>query len=232
MDGLLLVARVVVSLAAVVGLVWFTSRRMGAARAQRTQGEATVRVVDKTALGRHAGIAVLAVGHRRLLVGFGEQQVSLLSELAPVLDETGRGQVPSPRPPGRRARTGATSAQAADATSTARPAQSHTPQPLAPRELPVAGHGSFDPAGADEALDLVEAFRANTAASHPGMSVRRAPDSWPTSSSVVSPSTPAAAPQAHAGSSSAANSPLAGSVLSPQTWRDAVAALQDRTTRR
>ena len=32
-----------------------TSRRMGAARAQRTQGEATVRVVDKTALGRHAG---------------------------------------------------------------------------------------------------------------------------------------------------------------------------------
>ncbi len=240
MDSLLLIARVVVSLGAVVGLVWFTSRRMGATRAQRTKGEATVRLVDRTALGKHAGVAVLAVGHRRLLVGFGEQQVTLLSELAPVLDDSGRGQVPAPRAPGRR--------QAQDKAAAA-PARAELTHEAAAAET----RGSGDPAGAEEVLDLVEAFRANTSAAHPQMSVRRAPAAagvpatWPSAPHLAqpapapSPARPAPAPSSDAqrndaphadAAERASSSALAGSVLSPQTWRDAVAALQDRTVRR
>ncbi|MBO0901262.1 flagellar biosynthetic protein FliO [Cellulomonas sp. zg-ZUI199] len=136
MDELLLVGRVLLSLACVVGLIWYLARRFGASRPAADDREPRVRVVDRQALGRTSGVAVVAVGSRRLLVGFGEQQVALLTELGPVVE----------RPP---------------------------------------------TVGADAV--------------------------------VPAPRTPDTA---------AAAGPLAGSVLSPQTWRATVRALQDRTVRR
>jgi len=101
MDELLLVGRVLLSLACVVGLIWYLARRLGARRPVRDDREPTVRVVDRQALTRGSGVAVVAVGNRRLLVGFAEQQVTMLTELRPVAEPvawaTGTtGDVPTP----------------------------------------------------------------------------------------------------------------------------------------
>lgn len=89
----MLVGRVLLSLACVVGLIWYAGRRLGGpARATKRLGdEHDVRVVGRHGIGRHSGVAVVAIGSRRLLVGYGEQQVTMLSELGPV--------VPPPEPP-------------------------------------------------------------------------------------------------------------------------------------
>ncbi len=138
MEGLLLAGRVLLALACVVGLVWYLARRFGASRPAADDREPRVRLIDRQALTRGSGVAVVAVGNRRLLVGFGEQQVALLTELGPVVERSGT-----------------------DAPDGGEPARRTTPD-----TVPAAG------------------------------------------------------------------GPLHGSVLSPQTWRDTMRALQDRTVRR
>ncbi len=146
MDELLLVGRVLLSLACVVGLVWYLARKLGASRGAHDDREPTVHVVDRQSLSRGSGVAVVAVGSRRLLVGFGEQQVQLLTELRPV------------------------------------------------PELAPATTSATAPAAAPGSADAVPTPRPAPDGARPG--------------------------------------PLAGSVLSPQTWRATLRALQDRTVRR
>ncbi|MBT0993062.1 flagellar biosynthetic protein FliO [Cellulomonas sp. DKR-3] len=99
MDGIMLVARVVLSLACVVGLIWFAGRKLsGGTGRVRTQNEHDVRVVGRQGMGRHAGVAVVAVGNRRILVGYGEQQVTMLTELGPVVAAPASGTPPAPPP--------------------------------------------------------------------------------------------------------------------------------------
>lgn len=161
MDGVLLAARVLLALACVVGLVWYLARRFGRARVSDTSREAQLHLVTRQALGRHAGVAVVAVGNRRLLVGYGEQHVTMLTEIAPVPDLPPVASLPTPRP------------SVEDAAVSG-----------APRAA-VARRSGADLPGLGDA-DVI--------------SLR--PD------------------------------PLAGSLLSPRTWRDTVRALQDRTVRR
>ncbi|PVU83395.1 hypothetical protein DDP54_10735 [Cellulomonas sp. WB94] len=85
-SGFLLLLRVALSLACVVGLIWFAGRRLSGTQARRTPAGPTMRVVGRQALGRHAGVAVVAIGNRRLLLGYGEQQVTMLTELSPVIE--------------------------------------------------------------------------------------------------------------------------------------------------
>ncbi|WP_329677833.1 flagellar biosynthetic protein FliO [Cellulomonas sp.] len=112
---MLLLLRVALSLACVVGLIWFAGRRLSGSQARRTPAGPTMRVVGRQALGRHAGVAVVAIGNRRLLLGYGEQQVTMLTELAPVME-------PAPLPVAPR------SAAAAPASSL--PAARVTPESL------------------------------------------------------------------------------------------------------
>jgi flagellar protein FliO/FliZ len=86
MDSAMLVLRVLLALVCVIGLIWYVGRRFGGAQQQRSSREHTVRLVGRQSVGRHAGVAVVAVGSRRLLVGYGDQQVTLLTELGPVVD--------------------------------------------------------------------------------------------------------------------------------------------------
>lgn len=163
MDGVLLAARVLLALACVVGLVWYLARRFGRARVSDTSREAQLHLVTRQALGRHAGVAVVAVGNRRLLVGYGEQHVTMLTEIAPVADLPPVASLPTPRPSVEDAVAGA------------------------PR--PTGGRGARSVPADLRTLGDAEV-----------VSLR--PD------------------------------PLAGSLLSPRTWRDTVRALQDRTVRR
>jgi flagellar protein FliO/FliZ len=76
-----LVLRVVLSLAVVLGLLWFvartSSRRLGGA------ARGLVRVVARQPLARTASLAVVEVGDRVLVLGVSENGVSLLTEMAP-----------------------------------------------------------------------------------------------------------------------------------------------------
>lgn len=100
MSGLMLALRVLLSLACVIALIWYAGRRWGNGRTTSTSREATVQVVGRQSVGRHSGVAVVAVGSRRLLLGYGEQQVTLLTELSPVaeLPAAPKPVVPKPRP--------------------------------------------------------------------------------------------------------------------------------------
>ena len=198
MDTVWLLLRVTLSLAVVLGLVWIAGRRLSGSRASRRSDEPNVQVIDRSSLGRHAGVAVLAVGNRRILVGYGEQRVEMLTELTPVVaplaapQGSGAG-VPRPRATGAAARATVTGLVASTAGATAR--TTATVRAAAPAPVPAAAL-----AGTARDRDL------------------RAPQFVP-----LSPTEEAVVRGA---------SPLAGSVLSPQTWKDAVHALQERTVRR
>lgn len=71
--------RVLFSLVAVLGLMWFLARV--AARKLDGPGAALVRLVGRQSVGRSASVAVVAVGQRMLVVGVTENGVRLLTEL-------------------------------------------------------------------------------------------------------------------------------------------------------
>lgn len=92
-DTLLLGVRVVVSLAIVLVLLWFLARRLGAGAT--TARRVPVTVLGRQTLGRRAGVTVVEVEGRTLLLGVSDAGVSLLTELY------GQpGQIPPPPPPG------------------------------------------------------------------------------------------------------------------------------------
>lgn len=122
---MLLLLRVALSLATVVGLIWFAGRRLSGNQARRAPAGPSVRVVGRQALGRHAGVAVVAIGNRRLLLGYGEQQVTMLTELAPVIE-------PAPLP--------------VVARSAVAPAPSSLPTPRSAPESLLSGQPSARPA--------------------------------------------------------------------------------------
>ena len=78
-DTLAALGRMSVSLVAVVGLIWLISRWM------RTKAKAgatgPVAVLSRTSVGHKAGVAVVRVGDRALVVGVTEQQVTLLTDV-------------------------------------------------------------------------------------------------------------------------------------------------------
>ena len=74
-----LALRVVLSLAVVLGLLWWLGRRTAGTRGRVRQ--ASVTVVGRQSLSRHSSVAVVEVEGRRLLLGVTDQGVSLLTEL-------------------------------------------------------------------------------------------------------------------------------------------------------
>jgi len=116
--GLLL--RVVISLAVVLGIVWFVAR--GSRRFGGTSR--LVRVAGRQSLSRTASVAVVQVADRMLVLGVSEAGVRLLTELDPeqvAEHEAGAAPVPSGSAQHRRpgsVRTPAPSALAGSMLST------------------------------------------------------------------------------------------------------------------
>lgn len=73
--------RLVGSLALVVGLLFLIARLVN--RRMRPSAGAAVQIVARQQLTRSAGVAVVTVGDRVLVVGTTEHQVSLLAEMEP-----------------------------------------------------------------------------------------------------------------------------------------------------
>jgi len=236
MPDAMFVVRLLLALTCVVGLIWYIGRRFGNGapkQQRRASREPGVKLVGRQAMSRHTGVAVVAVGQRRILVGYGEQQVTMLTELGPVFDELPLPQAPdSTASPDREAGTPASWVSAARAARTAaagmlptpRRRRSATPRSLTATSLAAAGVPTPPPAPvAPRELDASPLDRLDQA-------------DWPTfEDAPAAPELPelAVPPAMPSGLDDAqAASPLAGSILAPDTWRQALRTLQDRTVRR
>jgi flagellar protein FliO/FliZ len=168
---LALTVRLIASLAVVIGLMLLLARLAG--HRMRGSNGSLVRVLHRQPLTRAAGVSVVTVGGRVLVLGTTEQQVSLLAELDPFemgLDEDLTDPADQPT-------------LTADILS------------LSPRD------------GTDAAPVVRTADPDHTAASIPARGgSHRAPR-----------------PVAH-------GSALSGSILAPETWRQAVAAVTGRAS--
>jgi flagellar protein FliO/FliZ len=88
-SSLLLGLRVLLSLAAVFGLLWYAGRRLSGTGTVRRSRSAAVSVVGRQSLGGKTGVALVEVGGRRLLLGVSEHGVNLLTEVDMPEPETG-----------------------------------------------------------------------------------------------------------------------------------------------
>ena len=81
LDELLLLLRVALSLAAVLGLLWYVQRRVGKRVQQRRDG-AEITVVARRALGSKAQLVVVETGDARYVLGVTEHGVNLIERTA------------------------------------------------------------------------------------------------------------------------------------------------------
>ncbi len=171
METLILAARVGLSLAAVLGLMWWLSRRMQSSTLMRRRRRETLTVLGRQQLGGKSGVALIEASGRRLVIGYGEQGVTLLHDAGDVPEGDGDAD--------------ASASLAAD---------------LDGELMSLTKSDASDASGVSRAAMSAPAHARSTSAR---MADARRP-----------------------------RSPLEGSILAPDTWRKAVVAAQERTTRR
>jgi len=84
MDTLMLALRVLLSLAAVLGVIWFAQRRMS--RGTRGGKSKPISVVGRQSVGSKASVAVVDVDGKRFLLGVTEHAVTILHTADAPLD--------------------------------------------------------------------------------------------------------------------------------------------------
>jgi len=172
MDTLVLILRVALSLAAVLGLLWVLQKRLGKGARVRKAGGGLA-VVARQGLGRKASVVLLETDGRRLLLGVTEHSVTVLQAGEGETETAAAAAVTAPRLEAVRARQFAEVLDATGTDGTARAAsESATPAVSEPGGEPLA--------------------------LRPRRNRHQAP----------------------------ASSGLAGSILSPATWRQTTAALR------
>ena len=85
MDTVLLVLRVRLSLAAVLGLMWWLGRRMQARVGSKRRE--SLNVLGRQQLSRHSGVALIEAAGHRIVVGYGDDGVTFLHDAGEVPDE-------------------------------------------------------------------------------------------------------------------------------------------------
>ena len=76
MDTLFLALRVLLSLAAVLGVIWYAQRRIS--KGTRSKAGKTISVVGRQGIGAKASVAVIDVDGKRFLLGVTEHSVNIL----------------------------------------------------------------------------------------------------------------------------------------------------------
>lgn len=171
MDTLILAARVGLSLAAVLGLMWWLSRRMQSSTLMRRRRRETLSVLGRQQLGGKSGVALIEASGRRLVIGYGEQGVTLL-------------------------------------------------------------HDAGDAPESDEDVDKSTSRGGGLDGELISLTKGDAVDASPVSRAAMSAPAHARSTSARMADARRPRSPLEGSILAPDTWRKAVVAAQERTTRR
>lgn len=159
--------RVIISLAAVFGLLFYLRKRLASRFSGATVSQ--LRIVERHSVGPKSSVVLLDVQGRRYMLGVSESSVNLLDSFEasepPVVEETDTT-------------TGSARSFATVLESLSRPVAPHPAQTVV---LPEASVSTMVGTGSQEPPSI-------TPASHPG--------------------------------------PLAGSILSPDTWRRAAAAIR------
>jgi flagellar protein FliO/FliZ len=78
MDTVTMIGRLLVSLAAVLGVMWLLARRMR--KGGRAKDTRLIDVLGRQQLSRNASLAVVRVGEQALVIGVTDAQVSVLGE--------------------------------------------------------------------------------------------------------------------------------------------------------
>ena len=76
MDTLFLALRVIVSLAAVLGIIWYAQRKIS--KGTRAKQGRTITVVGRQGVGAKASVAVVDVDGKRFLLGVTEHSVNIM----------------------------------------------------------------------------------------------------------------------------------------------------------
>ena len=76
MDTVFLALRVILSLAAVFGIIWYAQRKIG--KGLRAKQGNTITVVGRQGVGAKASVAVIDVDGKRFLLGVTEHSVNIL----------------------------------------------------------------------------------------------------------------------------------------------------------
>ena len=76
MDELFLALRVILSLAAVLGVIWYAQRKIS--KGSRAKQGKTITVVGRQGVGAKASVAVIDVDGKRFLLGVTEHSVNIL----------------------------------------------------------------------------------------------------------------------------------------------------------
>jgi len=229
-----LTVRLILSLAVVVGLLMLLARF--GAKKFRGSSDALVNVVHRQPLSRTSAVSVVTVGNRILVLGTTEQQVSVLAELDPEdLDpETNSASAAAAEPTG----------QFADALEAAQlqagPIEPEAPvvpaAPARPQARPASKAPAWDP---NAALRTLPAVRAPKAANAPSAAVdailaavdaHNARPAQPPALAILDDETASEPRRLTLAPHIQIEAPgrLAGSVLSPQTWKQALAAVTSR----
>src|SRR3954447_17674968 len=78
MDTVALIGRVLVSLAAVLGVMWVIARRMRAGG--KTRATKLIEVLGRQQVSKGASVAVVRIGEQALILGVTDNQVSVLAD--------------------------------------------------------------------------------------------------------------------------------------------------------
>jgi len=232
-DTVFLALRVVVALGAVFGALLFAHRWITKGRPGSQPRNRQIAVVARQGLGAKAGIAVVDAGGRRYLLGVTEHAVTVLDTLGPAEAPTGEPSLVTSQP-----------------ISVARFEQELRTVTIATADVPVIVQGAADPSdprgpitqtvrilpGRPGVGPVTEAIRLDGAVSY----------TRPATAATPVAAAPVAAPVAYMSRREmreaeqqaavhqqgpmqqrpGAQGPLAGSVLSPATWRQTFDALK------
>ena len=226
MDTVFLALRVVVALGAVFAALMFTHRWITKGRPGSKPRNRQIEVVARQGLGAKAGIAVVDAGGRRYLLGVTEHAVTVLDTLGPAEAATGEPALVTSQP-----------------IAAARFEQELRTVTIATADVPIVVHGAADPH--DPSGPMTQTISIMPAA--PGRPVGPATEAIRlpglvtyTASNAVVPAAPTyasrramreaeqqAAVQLQASPQRPAQQgALAGSVLSPSTWKQTFDALK------
>lgn len=240
-----LTIRLVLSLAVVVGLLMLLARF--GAKKFRGSSDALVNVVHRQPLSRTSAVSVVTVGNRILVLGTTEQQVSVLAELDPEdLDPSAIStELPAEFGDVLEAAQNQTQNQLqAGPLELAAPAPVVPATPARPQARPASKAPAWDPNAALRTLPAVRAPQVPTGASAGSsaavdaiLAAVDAHNSRPAQASVQPPALAILDDETASEPRRLTLAPniqidapgrLAGSVLSPQTWKQAIAAVTSR----
>jgi flagellar protein FliO/FliZ len=207
-DTVFLALRVLVSLGAVFGALWFGHRWITKGRPGLRLPAKAITVAARQGLGAKAGVAIVEADGRRYLLGVTEHAVTVLDRLD--------GSAPPPAQQQTTLAVVATGPVPAVGGQETRVVSVVTTGPVPTERLAAqAGAGTFE-----QELALAASFTAAIAVAQPA---EPRPDVLRIEPATGAPLTRRAA---RAAESAKAPSPLAGSILSPETWRQTAAALK------